>query len=168
MSEAFLLIGGNLGDRYQNILEAGKKIEILCGKILKSSKLYETAAWGNIPQPDFLNQALQIQTYLSANQLMDALLVIEKEMGRIRNEKFDARIIDLDILFFDNAIIENQNVIIPHPRIAERRFVLIPLAEIASDLIHPVSQKKINRILSECPDKLTVKEFFPNVHKNGL
>ena len=168
MSEAYLLIGGNLGNRYQNILDAGERIEKLCGKILKSSKVYETAAWGNIHQPDFLNQVLQIQTSLQADQLMAALLTIEKEMGRIRNEKFGARTIDLDILFYDSAIIDNQNVTIPHPKIAERCFVLVPLSEIAPDLIHPVLQKNINSLLVECPDKLEVRGFFPNVHKNEL
>jgi 2-amino-4-hydroxy-6-hydroxymethyldihydropteridine diphosphokinase len=99
---------------------------------------------------------------------MDSLLNIEKEMGRIRNEKFGARTIDLDILFYDDCIMENENVIIPHPRITQRRFVLVPLAEIAAELVDPVSQKKISKLLIECPDQLAVRDFSPNVYKNDL
>jgi 2-amino-4-hydroxy-6-hydroxymethyldihydropteridine diphosphokinase len=166
MSEAYIMIGGNLGDRYRNLFEAGKKIEKDCGKIVKCSRIYETDAWGDIPQPDFLNQVLLIQTILPANTLMDSLLSIEKEMGRIRNEKFGARTIDLDILFYDDCIMENENVIIPHPRITQRRFVLEPLAEIAPELVDPLSQKKISTLLNECPDQLAVRVFSPNVHNN--
>lgn len=166
MSDAYLLIGGNLGNRYQNLLDALSKIERDCGKILKKSRVYETVAWGDIAQPDFLNQVLMIQTHLPPTKLMEVLLSIEEEMGRVRNEKFGARSIDIDILFYDNEIYEDLNVIIPHPRIAYRRFVLVPLVEIASDLIHPVLIKDLHTLLSECPDPLSVSEFFPNVHKN--
>lgn len=166
MSEVYLLIGGNLGDRFQNLMIAKQKIENECGRILKSSAVYETAAWGVISQPDFLNQVLMIQTNLSPHRLMDTLLGIERKMWRIRNEKFGARTIDIDILFYDQLIIEEEDLTIPHPRFSQRRFVLIPLVEIASELIDPLSQKNMLMLLHECPDLLTVKEFSPNVHKN--
>lgn len=161
MNQVYLLIGGNLGNREQNMAEARKEMEIQCGRILQSSSLYETAAWGQTDQPDFLNQVLLIETTLDAYILLDRLLAIEQAMGRYRMKKYGPRIIDLDILFYNDEIIESKHLQVPHPRMASRRFVLVPLAELAAEKIHPVTGKTITEILEACPDKLTVKKITP-------
>lgn len=166
MSEAYLLIGGNLGDRVLNLKQACSIINQYSGKILQQSKIYETAAWGKIPQPDYLNQVLLVETDLGPFELMKSLLRSEIELGRVRNEKYGARTIDIDILYYDNLIVETDALTIPHPRISERRFVLTPLAEIAGDMTDPKSKKNIKNMLLECNDELAVREFSPNVHKN--
>ena len=160
MNTAYLLIGGNLGDRNNNLAEAVRLINSECGTVIKSSSLYETAAWGKSDQPDFLNQALQIQTELNARQLIRKLLKIEKRMGRIRSEKMGPRIIDIDILLFNNEIHELPFLSIPHPEMQKRRFALQPLAEIDPDLKHPVLKKTIQQLLDECPDQLEVKKLL--------
>jgi 2-amino-4-hydroxy-6-hydroxymethyldihydropteridine diphosphokinase len=104
MSTAYLLIGGNLGDRKANLLTAISLINEQCGSLTRSSSIYETEAWGKTDQPSFLNQALEITTSLNARQLMRKILKIEKEMGRVRKEKLGPRIIDIDILLFENEI----------------------------------------------------------------
>jgi len=157
MNKAFLLIGGNLGDRLQNLEQASQQIAKNCGVVIKQSSIYETAAWGKTNQPDFLNQVLEIKTKLDATKLMSKIMEIEKLMGRERNEKYDPRIIDIDILFFNEEVINESFLKIPHPEIQNRRFVLIPLAEIAPHLLHPVLKKNIDQLLKECKDPLEVK-----------
>ena len=121
--------------------------------------MYETAAWGISDQPSFLNQALMLSTSLSARQLLRKVLQIEKEMGRERKEKMGPRLIDIDIIFFDDEIHDLQFLKIPHPEMQNRRFVLTPLAEIAPNLEHPVLKKTIAQLLEECPDNLEVKKI---------
>jgi len=159
MNKAYLLIGGNLGDRNKNLNEAIDRIARECGKIIKQSSLYETAAWGKTDQSAFLNQALVLQTELSPVELMKKLLGIEEKMGRQRKEKNDPRIIDIDILFFEDKILDTEFLTLPHPQIQNRRFALVPLNEIAADLIHPIFKKTISTLLKECPDKLEVKKL---------
>ena len=159
MSTAHLLIGGNLGDRKQNLLSAISLINELCGTLTSSSSIYETEAWGKTDQPSFLNQALEISTSLNARQLLRKILKIEKEMGRVRKEKLGPRIIDIDILFFEDEIHDLRFLKIPHPEMQNRRFVLVPLSEINSTLQHPVLKKTIAELLEECPDNLEVKKF---------
>ena len=159
MSLAHLLIGGNLGDRKENLLIAISLINEQCGALTKSSSIYETEAWGKTDQPSFLNQALEISTSLNARQLMRKILKIEKEMGRVRKEKLGPRIIDIDILLFENQIHDLRFLKIPHPEMQNRRFVLVPLAEINSTLQHPVLKKTIAELLEECPDNLEVKKL---------
>jgi 2-amino-4-hydroxy-6-hydroxymethyldihydropteridine diphosphokinase len=159
MDIAFLITGGNLGDRWENITKAAKLIEENAGKILMLSAIYETAAWGNIPQPDFYNQALAIETVLNPDDLMQALLDIEQTMGRKRAIKMGPRVIDIDILLMGGKVYSSPKVTIPHPRLEERRFVLTPLAEIAGEIVHPVYQKKINDLLAECKDELPVHKI---------
>ena len=159
MSIAHLLTGGNLGDRKENLLKAITLINEQCGPLIRSSSVYETEAWGNTDQPSFLNQALEISTSLTARQLMRKVLKIEEEMGRVRKEKLGPRIIDIDILLFENEIHDLRFLKIPHPEIQNRRFVLIPLAEINSNLQHPVLKKTIAELLEECPDNLEVKKI---------
>lgn len=159
MNTAYLLLGGNMGHRINNIKTAIKKIEQLAGKITRQSSIYETAAWGNTKQPDFLNQVLVVETKHTAEKLMQCLLLIEEKMGRIRNKKNDPRVIDIDILFFNKDIIEVRHLIIPHPQLQNRMFVLVPLNELSPNLKHPGLKKTIHQLLTICPDKLDVKKF---------
>ena len=159
MNKAFLLTGGNLGDRQQNLSTARTCITEQCGKIITASSIYETAAWGNSDQPAFLNQALEISTLFNARQLIRRLLKIEKQMGRVRKEKYGPRLIDIDILLFNNEIHNYHFLKLPHPEMQKRRFALLPLAEIAPDEIHPVINKTITKLLNDCKDELEVKKY---------
>ena len=161
MNTAYLLIGGNLGDRVSNLAGALALISERAGQPFAISALYETAAWGLSNQPDFLNQAIAITTNLTASQLLETILDIEAEMGRQRNEKYGPRLLDIDIIFFNSDIIDMASLTVPHPHLQNRRFVLVPLAEIAPHLIHPVLQTTIQQLLNDCPDPLDVKKFCP-------
>ena len=159
MNKAYLLTGGNLGDRQQNLAIAVDHINEQCGSIITASSLYKTAAWGNTDQPAFLNQALEISTFLNARQLIRRLLKIEKQMGRIRKEKYGPRLIDIDILLFNNEKHNYQFLKLPHPEMQNRRFALLPLAEIAPATLHPVLNKTITELLNECTDELQVSRI---------
>lgn len=159
MSTAYLLIGGNLGNREDNLSTAIKLIEEHCGTLAKSSSIYETAAWGMTEQPTFLNRALEISTSFNARQLLRKILKIEKMMGRVRNEKLGPRTIDIDILLYENDVHDLPFLKIPHPELHNRRFALVPLAEINPELQHPVLKKTIAELLEECPDNLEVKKI---------
>ena len=159
MSKAYLLIGGNIGDRFKNLEKAILLIKKTCGNLINYSAVYETEAWGNTDQPDFLNQVLQINTTLEPQELMNAILGIEVELGRIRQEKNGARTIDIDILYYDDRIIDEPGLSIPHPRIASRRFVLEPLSEIAGTFTDPICGKNIHSLLRDCIDPLRVKKL---------
>jgi 2-amino-4-hydroxy-6-hydroxymethyldihydropteridine diphosphokinase len=159
MNISFLLIGGNDGDRKANLARALDYIEEAGCNILRKSALYETAPWGKTDQNDFFNQAVQVQTSLDASTLMDTLLGIEEKMGRKRLEKYGSRIIDIDILFFNDVIIRLPGLIVPHPEIQNRRFVLAPMEEIAPDHMHPALHRSIRELLEICPDKLEVRKI---------
>jgi 2-amino-4-hydroxy-6-hydroxymethyldihydropteridine diphosphokinase len=159
MNISYLLIGGNQGDRVARLAAAKGLITQAGGQILLASALYETAAWGKTDQPDFLNQALKVNTAQNAPAWLLTLLGIEERMGRRRAEKHGPRIIDIDILFFNNSILREPGLTIPHPEIQHRRFALTPLEEIAPLLIHPVLHKTIRQLLAECTDPLAVKRF---------
>ena len=159
MNKAYLLTGSNLGDREEYLARARSLINEQCGTIASASSLYETAAWGKTDQPSFLNQALELETSLNARQLLRRILKAEKIMGRIRDEKYGPRLIDIDILLFNNETYNYQFLKIPHPEMQNRRFALLPLAEIAPDIIHPVLNKTIHELLKECKDELPVKKY---------
>lgn len=159
MNTVYLLTGGNVGNRLEYLAKAAEGLGRRCGRIGTVSAVYETAAWGKTDQPAFLNQVIQLHTAIAAPLLLEKILSIEHEIGRIRKEKYDPRTIDIDILLYGDQVIETPGLIVPHPRLAERRFVLVPLAEIAPELVHPVFGESIESLLSRCNDPLTVKKF---------
>jgi 2-amino-4-hydroxy-6-hydroxymethyldihydropteridine diphosphokinase len=159
MNIAYLLIGGNLGNRSANLKKAILLIDQTCGKIVQTSAIYETEAWGLTNQPAFYNQAIKLQTNLPPELLMEHLLAIETKMGRIRTKKLGPRIIDLDMLFYNQIILNTEFLVIPHPAIALRKFALLPLTEIAAKFLHPIYQKTIDDLLIECPDLLDVQKL---------
>ena len=158
MHFAYILLGSNLGDRETQLQTATQAISSL-GNIIRYSSVYETAAWGLENQADFLNQVLLLETELTALLLLENLLRIEREMGRERHEKWSARTIDLDILYFDDEVLDSEFLKIPHPYLQQRRFTLLPLSEISPDFLHPVLQKTNRELLETCPDLLEVKKY---------
>ncbi|WP_316807260.1 2-amino-4-hydroxy-6-hydroxymethyldihydropteridine diphosphokinase [Pedobacter agri] len=157
---AYLLLGGNLGDRKANLHQAIKLIAENIGQIDAVSALYETAAWGKTDQPAFLNQAVAVKTKLSAIDVLDKALEIEKVLGRIRKDKWGERLIDIDLILFDEVVIDIENRLqVPHPQMQYRKFVMAPLAEIAPDVMHPVLGKTISDIFENITDDLEVKKL---------
>lgn len=156
-STAYLLIGGNIGDRAAHLEQATSLIAGCCGSVVHRSPVYETAAWGNTQQAAFLNQALELYTTCLPEALMSQLLQIEERMGRIRGERYGPRTIDIDILLFNNDIQSTPLLTLPHPEMHKRRFALQPLADIAPGVQHPVLKKSVADLLAECPDGLPVK-----------
>ncbi|MDX1935930.1 MAG: 2-amino-4-hydroxy-6-hydroxymethyldihydropteridine diphosphokinase [Flavihumibacter sp.] len=159
MNTSYLLIGGNLGNRPQNLANAIIAIKEQCGIITRLSPIYETAAWGNTNQPSFLNQALALDTQLEPEQLLQQLLAIETSMGRIRSEKFGPRTIDIDILLYGSAVISTGNLTVPHPHLPNRRFALLPLVTIAPHYLHPQLNMTITALLQQCNDDLPLSLF---------
>lgn len=159
MYTTYILLGSNLGDSRKYIADAIVDIGEKLGSIIKKSSLYQTASWGNHNLPDFLNQVVQLQTELSPSNLLRSVLDIEIKLGRERHEKWGARTIDIDILLYEDLIIDEEDLKIPHPYLPQRRFALEPLIEIAPDLIHPQSGKKFKLLLLDLTDKLLVKKL---------
>lgn len=159
MYKVYLLLGGNLGDREKLLSSAIDALKLRIGRLLLTSSIYETSAWGNENQPKFLNQALVLETELNAFEVLDIIQEIEKRLGRKRDEHWGARTIDIDILFFDSEIIESERLKIPHPLIDMRKFVLLPLMEIIPDYLHPILKINVESLYLTCGDKLEVKKF---------
>jgi 2-amino-4-hydroxy-6-hydroxymethyldihydropteridine diphosphokinase len=159
MNKAYLLTGSNMGDRLNYLNLAAEHLLLNSCNILQRSSVYETAAWGKTDQPAFLNQALLVETTMPATELLSLLLTIEKKTGRERKEKNGPRTLDIDILLFNDHIITTLELTIPHPELQNRRFALMPLAEIAGDKKHPVIRKPINELLADCKDPLLVKQL---------
>lgn len=154
--EVYVLLGTNLGDKLNNLEVARTLIGNSIGKISKLSKIYETEAWGKTNQPSFYNQIISFTTDLKSEKLLDALLEIENKIGRIRYEKWGERIIDIDVLYYEDQVVNTSHLKIPHPEIQNRRFTLIPLVELAPDFIHPILRKTSVQLLADCKDSLGV------------
>lgn len=159
MHRVFISLGANLGDRGASLSEARQRLNAGGLREIRASSLYETAAWGQENQQPFYNQVLEMETFLPPRELMHFLLDIEQQMGRVREEKYGPRKIDLDILFYDDAVIDETALTIPHPYLHQRRFVLTPLAEIAPALVHPVLNKTIRELEKDCSDTLPVQKI---------
>ncbi len=159
MDGIFLLLGSNLGNRESNLIQAQSLIRSRIGDIRKASAAYKTDPWGVKNQNWFLNQALEIETGLSPLELLATIHQIEMEMGRVRKQKWQERTIDIDILYYRDLISHQESLVIPHPGIPFRRFTLVPLAEIAAQLVHPVVLKTQHQLLVECEDHLGVEQF---------
>lgn len=149
MSTVYIGIGSNLGDRHKNCLRAVELLKQSGLSVTKQSSVHETEPWGITDQPAFLNMAVEIETVLLPIELLALLKKIEKDMGRQEAVRWGPRIIDLDILLYDDITLNTDALIIPHPLMHEREFVLRPLSELAEDLIHPVLGKKIGELLKE-------------------
>ncbi len=165
----YLGIGSNLGERENNLSTAIIRISEETGIIVAASSVYETEPWGFSTDRLFLNMVLKVETFREPQALLEALLHIERSMGRIRDrDKYSSRIIDIDILFYEDIIIARNDLIIPHPHLHERRFVLEPLAEIAPDFVHPVYKKIISYLLESCDDTCIVRKRPHDYHISPL
>jgi len=159
MVKVYLLLGGNMGDKRQIFNEATKLLNERVGPITGQSHIYETEPWGFESDDLFWNQVLELSVTISAPEVLKQNQQIEQELGRTRKSaQYDSRIIDIDILFYGDQIVESPHLVIPHPRIRERKFVLVPLNEIAPEMNHPVFHKSIGQLLKECEDKLRVEK----------
>lgn len=160
MKEVYLGLGSNKGERISFIEKAVSEIGNLPGtEIFTRAGIYETEPWGNIEQDDYLNTVIGINTTMNSEELLKELKRIEKHIGRMENKKWSEREIDIDLLFYGDDIIDNDNMIVPHGHIDKRRFVLVPMNEIAPDLIHPVFKKSISQLLDSTTDNLKVFKY---------
>lgn len=153
---AYISLGSNMGDRLQFLKDAVKTIGSKLGTVIKESAVYECAAWGYTQQPDFYNQVVEIETKLTPAQLLSGCLEIEQSLGRERSILWGQRTIDLDVLLYDGRSVQLENLKIPHPYLHLRKFVLVPLCEIAPNLIHPTLELTIKQLLERCPDELNI------------
>jgi 2-amino-4-hydroxy-6-hydroxymethyldihydropteridine diphosphokinase len=160
MNNVYLLLGSNLGNRHLFMNQAIEHIENDIAPVLKTSSVYETQAWGKTDAPDYLNQVIFLQTSLPAQAVLEKILSIEIILGRRREEKWGSRTIDIDILFYGQDIINDENLQIPHPELHKRRFTLEPLAEIAPNFTHPLINKNILQLKNELKDNLIVKKLY--------
>lgn len=152
----FIGLGTNLGERFENLARARSLMEEKV-RLNAVSSVYETKPWGYLEQPDFLNQVVEGETDLTPTRLLNLLKRIEKKMGREKNFRNGPRLIDLDILLYGNRVVHTTRLNIPHPELVERAFVLVPLAELAPELVHPVEGKTVAELLAEAPDQDEVK-----------
>jgi 2-amino-4-hydroxy-6-hydroxymethyldihydropteridine diphosphokinase len=161
MKGKYLLLGSNVGNRELHLHNARERIKNDLGAIEKGSSIYLTEPWGYGKQSSFYNQVIQVETPLNAYEVLNTILVIEKELGRIRTDKWNERIIDIDIIYFEDQIINDEKLIIPHPGIPFRRFVLEPLCELIPDEIHPVLYVSNKELLRNTDDELCVERIIP-------
>ena len=156
MHQVYLGLGTNVGARVDNLKNAQHYLKRLVGTLEAESSIYETQPWGVSQQANFLNMVVVMNTALSPNNTLLTILAIEKFIGRVRKEKWNSRLIDIDLLFYDDLILQEPSLKIPHPFIQERNFVLVPLEEIAANKVHPTLNKSINALLKSCKDPLEV------------
>jgi 2-amino-4-hydroxy-6-hydroxymethyldihydropteridine diphosphokinase len=163
MNSAYLLLGSNLNDRFAQLQKAKQEISSTIGKILKESSVYESEPWGFPSENWFLNQVVTIETELRPLEVLDKIFKIEKKLGRHRTliKRYESRLIDIDILFYNDEIISETTLTIPHPKIPERMFTLIPLFELDKSRIHPGLGKSIEELIKECTDTLSVNLYRP-------
>lgn len=158
MKGIYLLLGSNLGDSRTLLEKAKVEISNDIGEIINSSSVYSTKAWGIENQADFLNQVIEVESDLMVANILLKINKIEEKLGRVRYIKWHSRIIDIDILYYGNEIIHTEKLSIPHPENQNRNFVLVPMAEIASEFIHPKLLLTQGALLENCNDKLEVKK----------
>ncbi len=154
-----LHLGSNMGNRIDYLNKALKLLELEFGKALKISNIYETKAWGNNNQPDFLNQAAIYETDILPQTILKTNKKLETEIGRKPRENWHEREIDIDIIFYGNKSIKDQNLEIPHAQMHNRKFVLVPLNEICSEYIHPLLNKTVAELVMQCTDNLNVEKW---------
>jgi len=168
MSVAYLLLGSNQGDKIAILQKAGERLQQLSIAPIVVSSLYESEPWGFEAEEWFLNQAVKIETDLKPHDLLRSILEIERSLGRVRQNGdgriagYSSRTIDIDILLYENLVSEAVDLQLPHPRMHLRRFVLMPLSEVAPGLIHPVLNVSIKKLLEECKDKSKIKKSRNN------
>lgn len=157
----YLLLGSNLQDRKKNITKALELLQTKVGTMVRVSPLYETVPWGTTQGDNFLNGVVEMHCSHDPQLLLDILHAIEDEMGRKRdpNLRYAPRIIDIDILFYADRVISQPGIVIPHPLLHLRRFVLIPLHDLIPDFVHPILKKTVRQLLMECEDNLSVYEY---------
>jgi len=159
MSGVILLLGSNIGDSYSILSRTRSIIQSVIGNIEKTSQVYLTEAWGYRDQPPFLNQAIIVSTRLSPQQVLKKINHLEKDLGRVRMEKWRERTIDIDIIYYDQKIIEEPDLKIPHPEMQHRKFVMVPVAEIAAEMVHPLLQLSNQQLLEDIKDPLRVEVY---------
>jgi 2-amino-4-hydroxy-6-hydroxymethyldihydropteridine diphosphokinase len=155
----YLGLGSNMGNRATNLRNAAGLIDKLIGKIARKSRIYDTEPWGKTDQDHFYNQVLMVNTTLDPRDLLEAITTIEKEMGRVKTEKWGPRIIDIDILLYGKRVVRDKGLDIPHPEMHQRMFVLVPLMEIAPELEHPILKQPIDALYIECTDPTEVVDL---------
>lgn len=163
MERCYILFGSNMGDRERLFADACLLINNRCGRVMEVSEAYESEPWGFVAEKWFLNRIIAVDTELDPEELMQDLLEIELELGRVRHPEqvgYASRPIDLDILYFGNHVIQTEILTVPHPRLHLRRFALVPLCELIPDFVHPMLNKTQRQLLQECPDQSEVKKRF--------
>jgi len=165
MEKCYLLLGSNTGDRLAYLEKASEAISSIAGPITRCSSVYETEPWGFEDNKTFLNQVIELHTDMQAAELMEKILDTENKLGRMRSpgsSRYISRTIDIDILFYGQQVIDQPGLTIPHPRLHQRRFTLVPLSEIAPGMLHPVLNKSISDLEKICPDHLKVTKYNSN------
>jgi len=160
MNVVFLGLGTNMGNRRKNLNDAVAGIREQIGKVVNISSVYETEPWGFKSESQFLNIVIKVETLLNPSAVLEAILRIELFLGRVRGEnQYSSRIIDIDILFYEDQVIDSSDLKVPHPKLQERKFVLVPLCEIEPEMVHPVLKKTMVLLFKECEDKSEVRKF---------